>query len=237
MIKKWNAGKSYLISLRCLLFKNLVFVGSFWSDHHVMTWIVLISILVLVSNTRLKERNSCSRLKSEKGFSSNTGSRAADWCECILRLKSSVLHCEQSCPLAECKSWRMVFSPIWGLINCFGVRSPAFAALLARYATCNLQPPASTLLRSFHSADPDTVQPYFCTRPWTAMEIYDSDIKILSIDIGRHRKYHIVSTINWTGCNINLSYFKTTIYTDSVVPCSKFEKTQEICKMYSGTDF
>ena len=66
-------------------------------------------------------------------------------------------------------AWRMVFSPIWGLINCFGVRSPAFAAMLgpsmhpAQYTrcipcihgpgipVCNLQPPGSCCQTSYLS--------------------------------------------------------------------------------------
>ena len=93
--------------------------------------------------------------------------------------------------------------PIWGLIKCFGCQICALRCIARpRYATCNHQL-CKPLLQSC----------WYCAAillQRTAMEIYDLDIKILSIDIG-HRKDHIVSTINWAA--FSLSYFKTTIQT------------------------
>ena len=111
--------------------------------------------LVTVYRTNVDSRLATLFFDFQWNFSSCD--KAADWSQCILRLE-----CEQWCPLAGgvCNlAWRMVFSPIWGLINCFGVRSPAFAAMLgpsmhpAQYTwcipcihgpgipVCNLQPP------------------------------------------------------------------------------------------------
>ena len=107
--------------------------------------------------------------------------------------------------MVSAATWRMVLGQSEASSSVSGVRSAPFAALLGPGMQLATNDSANLYCKAA-----DTVQPYFCSRPWTAMEIYDLDIKILSIDIG-HRKDHIVSTINWAA--FSLSYFKTTIQT------------------------
>ena len=109
----FQIGYSYRISELCKLFSS---------------WFIRARLgrLVTVYRTNVDSRLATLFFDFQWNFSSC--GKAADWSQCILRLE-----CEQWCPLAGgvCNlAWRMVFSPIWGLINCFGVRSPAFAAML-----------------------------------------------------------------------------------------------------------